>query len=216
MNGHFLFGFIIHLFRFLYPVEEIKIRHANLVIVKRARSFAAMARPHVVVVPYPCSGNINPALQVAKLLHRHGVYVTFVNTEHNHRRVQATEGAGAVRGREGFRFEAIPDGLSDADRGKQDYGRGLAVSTSTRCAAPLRDLIAQLNATPGVPPVTCVLPTMLMSFALGVARELGIPTMAFWTASAAALMTHMRLRELEERGYVPLKGEQAHDSLFIH
>ena len=121
-----------------------------------------------------------------------------------------------VRGREGFRFEAIPDGLSDADRGKQDYGRGLAVSTSTRCAAPLRDLIAQLNATPGVPPVTCVLPTMLMSFALGVARELGIPTMAFWTASAAALMTHMRLRELEERGYVPLKGEQAHDSLFIH
>ena len=159
-----------------------------------------MARPHVMVVPYPGAGNINPALQVAKLLHRHGVYVTFVNTEHNHRRVQATEGAGAVRGREGFRFEAIPDGLSEADRGKQDYGRGLAVSTST----------------PGVPPVTCVLPTMLMSFALGVARELGIPTMAFWTASAAALMTHMRLRELEERGYVPLKGEQAHDSLFIH
>ena len=123
------------------------------------------------VVPYPGAGNINPALQVAKLLHRHGAYVTFVNTEHNHRLVQDTEGAGAVRGREGFRFEAIPDGLSEADRGKQDYGRGLAVSTSTRCAAPLRDLIALLNATPGVPPVTCVLPTMLMSFALGVARD---------------------------------------------
>ncbi|OEL13908.1 7-deoxyloganetin glucosyltransferase [Dichanthelium oligosanthes] len=166
-----------------------------------------MARPHVVVVPYPGSGNINPALQIAKLLHHHGVYVTFVNTEHNHRRVQATEGAGAVRGREGFRFEAIPDGLSEADRGKQDYGRGLAVSTSTRCAAPLRDLIARLNSAPGVPPVTCVLATMLMSFALGVARELGIPTMSFWTGSAAALMTHMRLRELEERGFVPLKDE---------
>ncbi|CAN6278272.1 unnamed protein product [Urochloa humidicola] len=48
---------------------------------------------------------------------------------------------------------------------------------------------------------------MLMSFALGVARELGIPTMAFWTGSAAALMTTMKLRELEERGYVPLKDE---------
>ncbi|CAN6251177.1 unnamed protein product, partial [Urochloa humidicola] len=48
---------------------------------------------------------------------------------------------------------------------------------------------------------------MLMSFALGVAKELGIPTMAFWTGSAAALMTTMRLRELEERGYVPLKDE---------
>ncbi|CAL5058850.1 unnamed protein product [Urochloa decumbens] len=164
-----------------------------------------MARPHVVVVPYPGAGNINPALQIAKLLHRHGTYVTFVNTEHNHRRVQDTEGAAAVLGRDGFRFEAIPDGLSEADRGKQDYGRGLAVSTSTRCAAPFRDLIVRLNATPGVPPVTCVLPTMLMSFALGVARELGIPTMAFWTGSAAALVTTMKLRELEERGYVPLK-----------
>jgi hypothetical protein len=47
-----------------------------------------------------------------------------------------------------------------------------------------------------------------MSFALGVARELGIPTMSFWTASAASLMTHMRLRELQERGYV-LKGKHS-------
>ncbi|TKW38572.1 hypothetical protein SEVIR_1G124000v4 [Setaria viridis] len=166
-----------------------------------------MARAHAVVVPYPCSGNINPALQLAKLLHRHGVYITFVNTEHNHRRVQDTESAGAVRGREGFRFEAIPDGLSDADRGKQDYGLSLLVSTNTTCAAPLRDLIARLNGTPGVPPVTCVLPTGLMTFALGVARDLGIPSMVFWCASAASLMAYMWTPELRKRGYVPLKDE---------
>uniref|UniRef100_K3Z044 Glycosyltransferase n=1 Tax=Setaria italica TaxID=4555 RepID=K3Z044_SETIT len=166
-----------------------------------------MARPHAVVVPYPGAGNINPALQLAKLLHHHGVYITFVNTEHNHRviphglsehttRTRArrhTEGAGAVRGRDGFRFEAIPHGLSEADRGKQDYGQSL--STTTRCAAPLRDLITRLNGTPGVPPVTCVMPTGLMSFPLGVARDLGIPTMVFW------------MRDLRERGFVPLKDE---------
>jgi len=163
-----------------------------------------------VVVPYPCAGNVNPALQIAKLLHHDGVYVTFINSEHNHRRVQATEGPGAVRGRDGFRFEAIPDGLSDADRGKQDYGRGLEMAVSTSWAAPFRDVITRLTCTPGVPPVTCVLTTMLMSFALGVARELRIPTMAFWTGSAASLMTHMRLRELRERGYVPLKGKVTH------
>ncbi|GJN19574.1 hypothetical protein PR202_gb06863 [Eleusine coracana subsp. coracana] len=96
----------------------------------------------------------------------------------------------AVRGRDGFRFEAVPDGLSDADRGKQDYGQSLlVVSTSQRCAAPLKDLILRLNnGTPGVPPVTCVLPTGLMSFALGVARELGIPSMAFWCGGVASLM----------------------------
>ncbi|CAN6289504.1 unnamed protein product [Urochloa humidicola] len=59
-----------------------------------------MARPHVVVVPYPGSGNINPALQLANLLRRHGVFITFVITEHNLRRVQAAadreEGAASA------------------------------------------------------------------------------------------------------------------------
>ncbi|KAK1644244.1 hypothetical protein QYE76_062049 [Lolium multiflorum] len=159
-------------------------------------------RPHAVVLPYPYSGTINPALQVAKLLHRRGVYVTFVNTEHNHRKA----GADAVRGHDGFRFVSIPDGLDEAARAVQDYGRGLCISTRTRCAAPLRDLVARLNATPGVPAVTCLVPA-LMSFALDVARELSVPTMAFWGGSAASLMCHMRLPELQDRGYLPLKDE---------
>lgn len=160
-----------------------------------------MARPHAVVVPYPGSGNINPALQLAKLLHQHGVYITFVNTEHNHRRVQSTEGAAAVRGHEGFRFEAIPDGLVEADRDTGDY------DLSHRCAEPLRELLLRLNGTAGVPPVTCVVPTMLMTFALDVARELGVPSMVLYGGSAASLMGNMRLRELKERGYVPLKDD---------
>ena len=165
-----------------------------------------MARPHAVVVPYPGSGNINPALQLAKLLHRHDVYITFVNTEHNHRRVQATEGAAAVRGREGFRFEAIPDGLVEAERDAGDYDLGLSAATSHRCAEPLRELVLRLNGTANVPPVTCVLPTALMSFALDVARELGLQSMVLWGGSAASLMGHMRLRDLQERSYLPLKG----------
>ncbi|TVU03768.1 hypothetical protein EJB05_50676, partial [Eragrostis curvula] len=169
-------------------------------------------RPHVVVVPYPNAGNINPALQLAKLLHRHGVYITFVNTEHNHRRVQAAMGAGAavLSSGEGFRFEAIPDGLSESDdRGAPDAGRRLCKSVTSPCAAAsLRDLVERLGREPGVPPVTCLLPTAPMSlFALGVARELGVPAMVFWCASAASLRATMSIRELEERGYVPLKDE---------
>ncbi|CAL4970001.1 unnamed protein product [Urochloa decumbens] len=108
------------------------------------------------------AGNINPALQVAKLLHRHVVYVTFVNTEHNHRVVQYTEGAATLQGCNGFRFETIPDGLSEADRAKQDYGTSLAESIISRCAAPFRALVTRLNGgDPGVPRVTCVLATLL-------------------------------------------------------
>ncbi|TVU49734.1 hypothetical protein EJB05_01065, partial [Eragrostis curvula] len=171
---------------------------------------AAASVPHAVIVPYPCSGNVNPALQLAKLLHRHGAYVTFVNTEHNHRRMQQAAAAAAEEegaeaavvagaGDATFRFETIPDGLSDFERGANDYGLSLCVATSQRCAAPLRELIIRLNATPGVPPVSCVVPTFLMSFALDVAAELGIPSMLLWGCSAGALLGHMRLRDLRHR-----------------
>jgi hypothetical protein len=173
-------------------------------------------RPHAVVVPYPCSGNINPALQLAKLLYLQGVYVTFVNTEHNHRRVEATEGAEALHGREGFRFETIPDGLSEAERGAHDYGLSLCMAVSRRCAAPLRELITRLNSTAGVPPVTCVVPTFLMSFALDVARELGLQSMVLWGCSAAALMGHMKLPELRDKGYFPVKGISRLTFLFFN
>ncbi|CAL5008192.1 unnamed protein product [Urochloa decumbens] len=172
-----------------------------------------MARPHVVVVPYPGSGNINPALQLAKLLRRHGVFITFVVTEHNLRRVRAAtaEGSAAASvsgGREGFRIETIPDGLLDADRDAQDYDVGLSKATVRHGAAPLRALVARLRGGgSGVPPVTCVMPTSLMSFALDVARELGVPSMVLLGFGAAALMAQMRLRELKERGYLPLKDE---------
>ncbi|TVU03766.1 hypothetical protein EJB05_50674, partial [Eragrostis curvula] len=166
-------------------------------------------RPHVVVVPYPNAGNIKPALQLAKLLHRHGVYITFVNTEHNHGRVQAAmRGDGAVLdSREGFRFETIPDGLSESDRAAPDIAQRLNVSMRTHCAAPLRDLLERLGREAGVPPVTRLLPTAPMVFAPVVARELGIPAMVLWCASAASLRATMSIRELEQRGYVPLKDE---------
>jgi hypothetical protein len=48
------------------------------------------------VVSYPAAGNVNPALQLAKLLHHHDTYITFVNTKHNHLRVQDIEGADTV------------------------------------------------------------------------------------------------------------------------
>jgi hypothetical protein len=171
---------------------------------------ATRPQPHAVVVPYPGSGNINPALQLAQLLHRHGVFITFVITEHSFRRVHDSAGAACGGHREGFQIETIPDGLLDADREAQDYDVGLCKATVHQCAAPLRDLlVARLrdNGGDAAPPVTCVLPTALMSFALEVAQELGVPSMVLWGGSAASLMGHMRLRELRERGYLPLKDE---------
>ncbi|KAE8656274.1 7-deoxyloganetin glucosyltransferase [Hibiscus syriacus] len=44
-------------------------------------------KPHAVCVPYPAQGHINPMLMLAKVLHSRGFYITFANTEFNHKRL---------------------------------------------------------------------------------------------------------------------------------
>jgi hypothetical protein len=110
----------------------------------------AKPQPHVVVAPHPSLGHVNPALQLAQMLHHHGVFVTFVSTEHNHRRsALAADGLSSRRdGPPSFRFETIPDGLLDADRGGStplEHDRALSQATSERGAAPLRELVARLR-----------------------------------------------------------------------
>uniref|UniRef100_A0A0D9WND1 Uncharacterized protein n=1 Tax=Leersia perrieri TaxID=77586 RepID=A0A0D9WND1_9ORYZ len=161
-------------------------------------------RPHALLIPYPCSGHINPTLHFARLLHAAGFVVTFVNTEHSHALMLAR---GHGHGGDGFRYEAIPDGLSPSERGAQDYGFGLL---RAHCPGHLRELIARINSGRGAddspPPVTCVVASELMSFALDVAKELGVAAYMLWGTSACGLACGLAVRELRRRGYVPLKG----------
>ncbi|GLT63347.1 hypothetical protein SLA2020_359200 [Shorea laevis] len=52
--------------------------------------------PHVVCVPFPTQGHINPMLKLAKLLHHKGFHVTFVNTDYNHRRLLRSRGPDSL------------------------------------------------------------------------------------------------------------------------
>ena len=157
-------------------------------------------RAHAMLFPFPCSGHINPTLKLAELLHSHGVHVTFVNTDHNHERLRRP------RGRDGFRFESVPDGLDDADRVAPDRTVRLYLSLRKTCAVPLVDLARRVGAREGVPPVTCVVISGLVSFALGVAEELRVPSFVLWGTSAVGFVCTLRLRQLQQRGYTPLKG----------
>ncbi|XP_048544775.1 UDP-glycosyltransferase 85A7-like [Triticum urartu] len=170
---------------------------------------AAMAeerRAHAMMFPFPCSGHINPTLKLAELLHSRGVHVTFVNTEHNHERLLRTGGA-RLAGRDGFRFESVPDGLDDADRASPDKTVRLYLSLRRSCGPPLVDLARRLGEQEGVPPVTCVVLSGLASFVLGVAEELGVPSFVIWGTSAVGFVCTLRLRQLTQRGYTPLKDE---------
>ncbi|XP_022870692.1 7-deoxyloganetin glucosyltransferase-like [Olea europaea var. sylvestris] len=170
-------------------------------------SISLLEKPHVVCIPFPAQGHINPMLKLAKLLHQKGFHVTFVNTEFNHGRLLKSRGPDSLKGLASFRFETIPDGLpvSDADA-TQDVS-SLCESTTNTCLAPFKDLLARLNDTvsSNVPPVSSIISDGVMSFTLEAAEELGIPEVLFWTASACGFLAYTQYAKLIEEGYVPLK-----------
>ncbi|XVE49532.1 hypothetical protein DITRI_Ditri01bG0090200 [Diplodiscus trichospermus] len=145
-------------------------------------------------------------LKVAKLLHYKGFYITFVNTEYNHKRLLKSRDPNALDGLPDLRFETIPDGLPPPGIDATQDIPALCDSTSKNWLAPLRQLLAKLNSSSGVPPVTCIISDGVMSFTLKAAEELGIPDVLFWTPSACGLLSYIHYRSLIER-FTPLKDE---------
>ncbi|KAL3728723.1 hypothetical protein ACJRO7_033327 [Eucalyptus globulus] len=162
---------------------------------------------HAVCVPFPAQGHINPMMQLAKLLPTRGAFVTFVNTEFNHRRLLRSKGPNSLWSLENFRFETIPDGLLPLDHDATQDPPALCNSIRKNCLSPFKELLARIKSDKVVPPVTCVISDGVMSFASKAARELGVPEVQFWTASACGFMGYLQYRELVKRGIVPFKDE---------
>ncbi|KAL1225801.1 UDP-glycosyltransferase 85A1 [Cardamine amara subsp. amara] len=164
-------------------------------------------KPHVVCVPYPAQGHINPMMKVAKLLHVRGFHVTFVNSVYNHNRFLRSRGPNALDGLPSFRFESIPDGLPETDVDTTQDITALCESTEKHCLAPFKELLQRLNAEDNVPPVSCIVSDGVMSFTLDAAEELGVPEVLFWTTSACAFMAYLHFYLFIEKGISPLKDE---------
>ena len=172
-------------------------------------------KPHVVCIPYPLQGHINPMLKLAKLLHHKGFYVTFVNTEYNHNRLLRSRGPNSLDGLPDFHFETIPDGLPPSDADVSQDIPSLAKSTIKTCLLPLCNLISKLNDTSSsnVPPITSIVSDGCMSFTLDAADKFGIPCVLFWTLSACGFLSPWR--EFFFRGFLfYFKKISGHFSLF--
>jgi hypothetical protein len=69
-----------------------------------------------------------------------------------------------------------------------------------------RDVLADLS-TKSEHPVTCVIADGIMSFAIDIAKELGISAMTFWPCSSCHLWSFLCLPKLIEEGQLPVGGE---------
>nr|AYC63482.1 UDP-glycosyltransferase [Scoparia dulcis] len=164
-------------------------------------------KPHLVFVPYPAQGHITPMIKLAKLLHQKGFFITFVNTEFNHRRLLKSLGPSALDGLPGFHFTTIPDGLPPSDADATQDVPSLCVSTTTTCLEPFCELLSRLSSptSDGSPPVSCIVSDGVMSFTLKAAERFGLPEVLFWTPSACGFLAYTHYKNLVEKGYTPLK-----------
>nr|XP_017216986.1 PREDICTED: 7-deoxyloganetin glucosyltransferase-like [Daucus carota subsp. sativus] len=135
-----------------------------------------------------------------------GIFITFVNTEFNHRRFLKLGLLESLDGLSGFRFEAIPDGLPPSDPDATQDIPALSHSIiENKMLLPFQNLLAKLNA--GIHPVTSILSDGFMPFAADAAQSLGVPVVFLWTVSAGAFMGFCQSRNLLEKGLIPLKDD---------
>ncbi|KAI5313460.1 hypothetical protein L3X38_042636 [Prunus dulcis] len=164
-------------------------------------------RPHAVCLPFPAQGHISPMMKFAKLLHHRGFHITVVNSEYNHKRLLKSQGPSAFYISQDFCFEAIPDGLLPMDADATQDIPSLCDSTSKTCLGPFHNLLANLSLDKALPPVTCIVSDGIMSFAVKVGEDLGIPVALFWTASACSFTGVTHYRQLIDKGLTPLRDE---------
>ncbi|KAF0906625.1 hypothetical protein E2562_012208 [Oryza meyeriana var. granulata] len=103
---------------------------------------------------------------------------------------------------------SVPDGLPDDQPRTVSDLTEIGGSLRTAGRAAYRALLATLLMPPdaaagGFPPVTTVVADALLTFAIDVAEELGVPALAFRTVSACSVLAYMSVPRLVELGELP-------------
>ncbi|KAI4299771.1 hypothetical protein L6164_033198 [Bauhinia variegata] len=75
------------------------------------------------------------------------------------------------------------------------------------CYQLLKELVLKLKSSPELPKVSCIISdAATTSFEGKVAKDLGIPEVQFFTASARGFMGYLQFDDLVKRGILPFKG----------
>ncbi|EMS59486.1 UDP-glycosyltransferase 85A2 [Triticum urartu] len=102
------------------------------------------------------------------------------------------------------RGSSTPASTSPSSTPTTTSGGPLARAGGAPCRALLASLRAGAPRDDGFPPVTCVVADGMLPFAINVAEELGVPALAFRTASACSFLAYLSVPKLVELGEVPV------------
>ncbi|KAK1423036.1 hypothetical protein QVD17_18329 [Tagetes erecta] len=138
---------------------------------------------HVVVLPYPSQGHINPLLQFAKRLVSKGLKATIATTHYTLSSI--TDASVTV--------EPISDGFDDHGFAQAQSEELFLESFKSNGSRTLTQLIEKHQTTKD--PITCVVYDSFLPWALEVAKENGILGGPFFTNSAAVTAIFSRIHD---------------------
>lgn len=168
-----------------------------------------MGKPHILAIPYPAQGHVIPLMELSQCLVRHGLKVTFVNTEYNHKRVMNALAEKNYFGDQ-ISLVSLPDGMEPwGDR--NELGK-LTKAIFSVMPGKLEDLIDRINASEDEK-ITCIIADESMGWALEVAEKMKIRRVAFWPASAALLTLSFTIPKLIDDGIIDSNGEYLHEAV---
>ena len=161
--------------------------------------------PHVIIFPFPIQGHVNSMLKLAELISLAGIRITFLNSDYTHHRLlRYSNILDRFTRYADFRFQTISDGLP-LDHPRTGVQLKDMIDGMKGTMKPLfREMITSYCRSSD--PVTCIIADGVMSFAIDIGNEVGIPTVWFRTISACAFLSYFSLPQLIESGEVPFKG----------
>ena len=149
---------------------------------------------HVVTVPYPGRGHVNPMMNLANLLlsKNPNILVTFLVTE------EWLGFIGSDPKPNNFRFATIPN-VIPSEEGRANDFVGFLEAVMTKMEEPFERFLDRLD-----PPPTLIIYDTYVSWVVRVANSRKIPVASFWPMSASFFAVLKYYHLLEQNGDYPV------------
>ncbi|KAJ6299228.1 hypothetical protein OIU76_020236 [Salix suchowensis] len=154
---------------------------------------------HVVAMPFPGRGHINPMMNFCKLLvsRKHDILITFVVTE------EWLGYIGSEPRPDSVRLVTIPNVIPPESLKAVDFP-GFYEAVMTKMEAPFEQLLDQIEI-----PVTAIIGDIEVRWAISLGSRRNIPVAAFWTMSATflSMLYHFNLFNQNQKSPTTLLGQ---------
>lgn len=157
---------------------------------------------HVVAMPYPGRGHVNPMMNLCKLLasKKDDILITFVLTEEWLGLLGSDDKPDQVR------FSTIPNVIPSERVRSADFP-GFIEAVSTKMEAPFEQLLDRLE-----PQVTIIIADSNLLWVVGVGQRKNIPVASLWPMSAAVFSVFHHFDLLVQNQHFPIdlseRGEE--------